>query len=148
VSALVDAVRARFAGQVHHVLATVRVDGAPRLCGTEVRWWGSDLFLASMADSWKSRDLFRDGRLLLHSGTVDPPAWSSDARIGGRALAVPDSATKDGYAVALEQAPPGPFDLFRVEVTELVLVALAPSQEDLVVTSWQPGSGVRVVQRR
>jgi hypothetical protein len=145
---LLDAVRARFASQVHHVLATVRADGSPRLCGTEVRWHGPDLVVASMGGSWKSRDLRRDGRLVLHSGTVDPPEWQGDARIAGLASPVTDESVLADFLAALDQPPPGSFDLFRVDVTELVLLTLAPSQEELLIRSWRAGRGLTTQLRR
>jgi hypothetical protein len=50
---LAEAVRARFAARKHHVLATVRQNGSPRVNGTGVHRHGSDLVLGSMPESGK-----------------------------------------------------------------------------------------------
>ncbi|HZD38745.1 MAG TPA: pyridoxamine 5'-phosphate oxidase family protein, partial [Actinomycetes bacterium] len=42
---LAAAVRARFEATKHHVLATVRRDGSPRVSGTEVDFHGPDLIV-------------------------------------------------------------------------------------------------------
>ena len=68
-------------GHRHHVMATLRKDGSPRLSGTEVEIVEGDLVLAMMAGALRAHDLRRDPRVALHTHTVDPPKARSE-RLG------------------------------------------------------------------
>ena len=138
---LADAVRARFEAHRHAVLGTVRRDGSPRLSGTETMFTAGELWLGSMEGARKAADLKRDPRLALHSATVDPDLADGDAKVAGRAEEVRDEATR----TAVVSAAPGEFDLFRVDVTEVVLLQVAT--DHLVITSWHEGEGLRTVNR-
>jgi hypothetical protein len=135
--------RRRFEAHKHHVLATLRRDGAPRASGTEVQFRDGDLWIGSMLDARKAADLRRDGRFALHSASEDPPAWPGDAKLAGRMVEVADAETVErinGTAV-------GPSHLFRADVTELVLVHLNDAADKLVVESWHEGRGVARIER-
>ncbi|MFF4338487.1 hypothetical protein ACFY00_00955 [Kitasatospora sp. NPDC001540] len=58
---LAPRIRARFTAHRHHVLATLKRDGSPRVSGTEVDFRGGELFLGSMAGAVKAADLRVDG---------------------------------------------------------------------------------------
>ncbi|MDI9973605.1 pyridoxamine 5'-phosphate oxidase family protein [Rhodococcus sp. IEGM 1307] len=64
---LAKAVAARFEAHKHHVLATLRKDGSPRVSGTEVEFYEGALLLGSMVGARKVQDLQRDPRFSLHS---------------------------------------------------------------------------------
>jgi hypothetical protein len=96
---------------VHKTLATLRRDGSPRISGTEVIFAEGELWLGSMWQAMKARDLQRDPRFALHSGSDDPPAWSGDAKMAGRAEEIEDPDRK--AAIIGANAPPGPVHLFR-----------------------------------
>lgn len=133
-------VRGRFDAHVHKVMATLRADGSPRLNGTEVVFAGDDLWLAGMVGARRFTDLRRDPRVAVHSGSDDMPAWSGDARLSGTA-----HETTDPAALALVQGstePPGPLELFRVDVTEVVAIRMSSGGDAIVVESWRPGRGL------
>jgi hypothetical protein len=130
---------------VHKTLATLRRDGSPRISGSEIVIRDGDLWLGSMWQALKARDLQRDPRFALHSPSVDPPAWRGDAKLAGRVEEVTDPEV---VARVNEGAPPGPSHLFRADVTELSVVRLAESGDSLVVESWHEGRGLTRVQRR
>jgi len=75
---------------VHTTLATLPRDGSPRISGTEVQFRDGDVWLGSMWQAVKARDLRRDPRFALHSASVDPPAWRGDATFAGRVEEVTD----------------------------------------------------------
>ena len=54
---LAAAIGARFGAVLHAVLATLRVDGSPRLTGLKTRLGDGELWLAMMPDSRKADDL-------------------------------------------------------------------------------------------
>lgn len=141
-------VGARLAAHRHLVMATLGPDGSPRLCGTEARIVAGELELGAMAGTARLADLARDPRLAIHSGSDDPPGWTGDASIRGRALVVTDAAARAAHLVAAGQgAAPGDWVLLRVRLDEVVHVGLAGTGERLVVESWRPGRGLRRRER-
>ncbi|HZJ26186.1 MAG TPA: pyridoxamine 5'-phosphate oxidase family protein [Acidimicrobiia bacterium] len=143
-------VQARFDAHRHKVLATLRADGSPRLSGIETRFTDGDLWLGMMPQSRKALDLRRDPRLSLHSATVDPKMADGDARVSGRAEEVfdPDRFAEVFPSEGGEQGPPGDPHLFRVEVTEVVLVTIGDPADHLLIEAWHPGRGVQRTERR
>jgi hypothetical protein len=144
---LAGRVLARFDAGRHKVLATLRQDGSPRVSGIESSFAGADLWFGGMADSRKVLDLLRDPRFALHSASVDPPAWTGNAKVAGRAVAVTDPAELTAV-IAAEGEPPGPARYFRAEITELVLTHLGDPADHLVIEFWREGEGLRRVERR
>jgi hypothetical protein len=137
-------VEARFRKYRHHVLATLREDGSPRVTGLEADFRSGELWLGMMARSRKALDLRRDPRFALHANPgPDDSMDGGDVRISGRAVEVTDPAVVAGYVD--EAKPPEPFHLFRVELTEVVRVRV--EGDELVIESWRPGEAVRVTRR-
>lgn len=138
---LAAAVQERFLAHRHATMATLRRDGSPRLCGTELSFRAGQLWLAAMAGTRRLADLRRDARVALHSASEDPPGWRADARISGTAVEMTDPSELAAFAGGRPEQPPGAFGLFRVEPTELVLVRLGEPPDHLVVESWQRERG-------
>jgi hypothetical protein len=132
---------------VHKTLATLRSDGSPRLSGTEVIFAEGELWLGSMWQSRKARDLQRDPRFALHSGSLDPDAgWRGDAKLAGRAEEDLDEELR--VRVFDGKGGPGPAHLFRCDVSEVVVVSLPDPPQFLVIESWHEGRGVSRIERR
>ncbi|MFD0276015.1 pyridoxamine 5'-phosphate oxidase family protein [Kitasatospora sp. NPDC127111] len=142
---LAPAVRARFEANKHHVLATLRKDGSPRVSGTEVEFIGADLTLGSMFGAVKARDLQRDGRFALHAHPGDETMEGGDSKVSGRAVEITDQAELAGYEADLPEPPPGPYHAFRLDLEQVVHTAV--EGEHLVITSWHPGKPVERIQR-
>ncbi|GAA4996707.1 pyridoxamine 5'-phosphate oxidase family protein [Kitasatospora paranensis] len=143
---LAPLVRARFEANKHHVLGTLRRDGAPRVSGTEVQFIGADLTIGSMWGAVKARDLQRDGRFALHSNPADETMAAGDAKVSGTAVEISDPVDLAAYESDLPQpAPPGPFHAFRLEPAEVVLTTV--EGDELLIRSWRPGEDVREVRR-
>ena len=128
---LAERVRAAFAVRKHCTMATLRADGSPRISGTEVELDDAELHLGSMPGARKAQDLQRDGRVAIHSPTVDPPegdesSWAGEAKVAGRAV-----------EVASEDAA----HRFRVDVEEVVHTAVAGDR--LRIQSWHRGRGLQ-----
>ena len=147
------ALRSRFDAHRHKLLATLRADGAPRISGIEIDLRDGELWLAGMPGARKFADLRRDPRLALHSSSEDsdpqdPTVWAGDAKVSGTAVEIVDPAALDAYAAASPQPmPPGPFELFRVALTEAVLVRIGEPADHLLIEHWRPGRGLERVQR-
>ena len=131
---------------VHKTLATLRRDGSPRISGTEIAFADGELWLGSMWRSLKALDLLRDPRFALHSGSADPPDWTGDAKLAGRAQEVTDSERK--MAIIGADASPDSSHLFRADVTELAVVRLGEPADHLVIETWHAGRGVNRCERR
>ena len=133
---LAAAAEARFRATKHHVLATLRRDGSPRVSGTEVDFADGQLRIGSMWQAVKARDLRRDGRFALHANPGDGSMRGGDAKVSGVALEITDP---DGA---------GQSHLFRLDVTEVVVTSIHPDGDRLVIETWRPGEDVRRVERR
>jgi hypothetical protein len=126
-------VRERLDAHKHKTIATIRKDGSPRISGTETELEGGELWIGSMLDALKARDLRRDPRFALHSGSDDPNDWTGDAKVAGLAEEVP---VEDGKS-----------HRFRLDLTEVSTVGLDDERKHLIIEIWTPGQGVRTIKR-
>jgi hypothetical protein len=126
-------VRERLDAHKHKTIATLRRDGSPRISGTEAELRDGELWIGSMRDALKARDLQRDPRFALHSGSDVPDVWSGDAKLAGVVEEVPD--------------PTGDSHRFRLNLQEVSTVGLDDARKLLVIDVWKPGQGVRTIKR-
>lgn len=142
------AVRAaeRFEAHRHKTMATLRRDGAPRISGNEAPILAGQLYLGGMPGALRFADLRRDPRVAVHSGSDDRERWTGDAKVSGVAVEVLDPAELQAFREAAGEGPPGPFELFRVDLHDVTVVRLTTDQQ-LVVETWRPGRGVTAVRR-
>ncbi|UQA94861.1 pyridoxamine 5'-phosphate oxidase family protein [Streptomyces halobius] len=142
---LAGRVMKRFGAFKHHVLATLRKDGAPRLSGVEADFRYGELWLGMMTGSRKALDLRRDPRFGLYANPGPGTDMAGgDVRVSGRAVEVTDPEVLARYAADVK--PPEPFLLFRAaELTEVVRTSIEAPY--LVVESWRPGGPLRTVRR-
>ncbi|HZP50871.1 pyridoxamine 5'-phosphate oxidase family protein [Actinocrinis sp.] len=141
-----EAVWARFAATKHHVLATLRQDGSPRVSGTEVSLVGPNLTIGSMLNAMKALDLRRDGRFALHANPGDGSMAGGDAKLAGTATEITDPQLK-GAALDGMEGDPGPFHLFHLDLTQVVLTSLSPANDYLRIQTWHPGEAIREERR-
>jgi hypothetical protein len=137
VRALLDAYR-------HKTIATLRRDGSPRISGIEGFFADGELWVGSMPRAVKARDLQRDPRFALHSGTGDADDWEGDAKVSGRAEEISDPDTR---ARVFSSEAGGESHLFRLDLEEVVITGLNDARVKLVIELWKPGAGVRVTER-
>ena len=121
----------------HLTMATLRRDGSPRISGTEVEFTEGSLQIGSMPSAVKALDLRRDPRVAIHGPTHDPPeghpsAWLGEAKIAGRAREIDSGG--EGHR-------------FVIEILEAVITRLNGAGDRLVVESWTPARGRRVIER-
>ncbi|MFG2196539.1 pyridoxamine 5'-phosphate oxidase family protein [Streptomyces sp. NPDC048639] len=141
---LASTARRRFQQFKHHVLATLRRDGSPRVTGIEVDFRFGEMWLGMMPQSRKALDLLRDPRFAVQANPgPDTSMAGGDVRVSGRAVEVTDPAVISRYTEAAQ--PPEPFHLFRTEPTEVVRTFV--EGDDLVVQTWRPGERVRTIRR-
>jgi hypothetical protein len=130
-------VRGRFEAGTNKTLATLRVDGSPRISASECSFSDGELTLGMMVASQKLLDVRRDPRVAIHSPTVEPPGpdsgqvWLGDAKMSG---------------LLVEVDPPAdnPFEgagFFRLDIAEVALTYVGDPADHLVIESWRPDSG-------
>lgn len=82
--------RKRFQQYRHHVLATLRADGSPRVTGLEVEFRMDALWFGMMPNSRKALDLRRDPRFAVQANPgPDADMADGDVRVSGRARRSP-----------------------------------------------------------
>ena len=126
-------VRERLDAHGHKTMATIRRDGSPRISGTEVEFGDGELWIGSMRDALKARDLQRDRRFALHSASEDPDVWTGDAKLAGTA----DEVSKPG----------ADSHRFRLDLHEVSTVGLDEGRKFLLIDIWKPGEAVRRIKR-
>ena len=140
-------VRARFDAHRHKTMATIRADGSPRISGIEVTFSDGDVWIGSMKGARKGADLLRDPRLALHCSSEDPPEdptkWTGDAKLAGRAELVRDPQR----LASMGEGGDGSGDLFRIEVTEVVLTRVGTPPDHLLIETWIEGRGLSSIKR-
>ena len=143
--------RASFDAYLHKVLATIRKDGSPRLTGTEVDFLNGQIWIGSMPGSRRAADLLRDPRCALHNAPADETISLGDAKVSARATHVDSGFERNALMEARLKAglevPEGPFHIFRLDITEVALTSIAPSNDHLVIEAWRPGKGITLVKR-
>ncbi|WP_369214515.1 pyridoxamine 5'-phosphate oxidase family protein [Streptomyces flavofungini] len=140
-------VERRFGAFVHHTLATLRRDGAPRTTGLEVRFLHGEMWLGMMPGSLKALDLRRDPRFALQANHgPDAEMADGDVRIAGRAVEVRDPRVVARYAETVDPPDPDAFHLFRTELTEVVRTYIEDGKY-LAVQLWKPGAPLRTTRR-
>lgn len=147
---------------VNAVLATVRLDGTPRLSGIDPWIADGQLFLGFMPGSRKGADLRRDPRLALHGipwesrkvreGGTDP--GEGDVKLTGRARFLSEEAARASLAaLAVERGFDTPTDedgnqgdVVAVDITELVVISV--DGDELVVDRWTEADGRHTYRRK
>jgi hypothetical protein len=133
---LAAAVRERLDAHRHKTIATIRRDGSPRISGIEAGIVDGELLIGSMWQARKARDLQRDPRFALHSGSDEPDVWVGDAKLAGVAVEITDP-----------EATGEPSHRFRLDLREVSTVTLDDARKHIVITVWTPDGGVRTMKR-
>jgi Pyridoxamine 5'-phosphate oxidase len=134
---LAKAVRERLDAHRHKTIATVRRDGSPRISGTETEIRDGELWIGSMWQARKARDLQRDPRFALHSGSDEPDDWHGDAKVAGVAVEI-ERDDESGE----------PSHRFRLDLREVSTVGLNDQRNRLVIQVWTPERGLRTIERK
>ena len=137
-------VRRLFDAGRHKTIATLRVDGSPRISGIECELADGELRFGSMDGARKGQDLRRDPRFALHGPTFHPVEgqeadWPGEAKIAGRAIPA-GRVTADG-----DDGPDG--EMFVADIAEVVVTGLDEEATKLVVEWWTPDGGRRRIER-
>ena len=100
---LAERVKQSFDAHKHKTMATLRKDGSPRISGTEVEFSDGELWLGSMPNALKAKDLLRDPRFAIHNGYSDTTPrghGGREARRAGGGGPAPRATTASGSTSA------------------------------------------------
>ena len=143
---LAEPIRGQFERHLHHVLATLRLDGAPRVSGNEARFHGDHLWLGMMPGSRKRADLLRDPRFALHAAPIDTELAVGDAKVSGTAHEVDDLDAVREYLAAIGSTfEPEEASMFVARIDSAVLTRVAG--QEMIVESWSPTRGLSTDRR-
>ncbi len=122
-------------------IATLRADGSPRISGIETAFTDGELTFGSMPNARK-----------VLTYTAIPPDSRCTPRRSIRSKATKQSGParrrSRGGPSTPARSPDGPDgDLFRADITEVVLTHLDDSATLLVIEWWTPTNGLRAVER-
>ena len=135
---LATKIEARLKAHKHHIIATLRRDGSPRVSGTEVEIFDGMLVLGSMPDARKIQDLRRDPRYALHTNPGHHTMEGGDAKISGTARELV-GAEKQTILAAYPENPGDTAQIFTLDIDKAVLTAVAGDHLDIDL--WRPGEG-------
>lgn len=134
-------------------VATIRSDGWPRNSGWEVFLVDGRLYVGSMLQAVKVKDLLRDPRCCVITPLADKDDMSGEAKLfcTGREVVSPDEweAVRASFAAHRGFDPLG--DIGNAHLFEMQISGAAWTRvqdgEELVTTSWSEGGKVRVRKR-
>ncbi|MFM7069026.1 MAG: pyridoxamine 5'-phosphate oxidase family protein [Actinomycetes bacterium] len=144
-------VRARLEAADHHVVATLRSDGSPRVNGTNVLFDGDELLIGCMPGTRRATDLRRDPRCALHTAPDAPTMPDGDARLDGLVVELDRSTTaaifaRDAARRGMPDDQPMEGDLFALRLTAVSTIKVVDDHLELQL--WTPATGVREIHRR
>lgn len=133
-------VATRFLAHSHHVLASLRTDGSPRMSGINIFFNDGEMWFGSMKGSLKTQDLLRDPRCAVHSAPLSETLESGDVKINGTACEL-----RREQALIWQPESPNDGDYFALRLAHVSLVTVR--DEKLVIEMWDTSRGLRIVER-
>ena len=138
-------VESRFAAHEHHVLATIRSDGSPRVSGTNVMFTDGTLWIGMMPSAQRLHDLRRNPSCALHSAPLNEklPEGEGDVRLNAIARELLGDERDHifrSHFPDTNDVMPGNF--FELLVTEFSVVEV--HEEEIVLTHWTEEGGVTI----
>lgn len=126
------------------LVATIRVDGTPRVSPVEPFVLDGVLWLSMLWGSRKAADLLRDPRVLVHSVITSRDGGEGEFKIRGMARAEPGQDVQRRYASAVSaelgwDPEPGRFHLFAVGIEQVTFIRYDDATGDQQVVMWPPG---------
>jgi hypothetical protein len=128
-----------FRSHPHHVVATIRSDGSPRLGGTSVFVTEEDLWIGTKSNSFRTKDLLRDSRCALYSAPIDEHLVRPDIQIDGVAQRADEEKTRELLSAVGE---PEDAAVFLLQIRALRILTV--DRDELVIESWSPATGTKI----
>ena len=141
--ALAAVVAEIFSSHPHHVIATTRRDGSPRVGGTNVFITDGIAWIGMMPIAARVRDLRRDPRCAIHSAPLEEDLARGDIRLD---LVATEARHDLAARLLAATGSPGPGVVFTLAVSRASLVRV--EGEHLIVETWHPGQPTTVTAHK
>lgn len=120
----------------HHILATIRKDGSPRVSGTNVFISHGELWIGSMKQAQRVNDLRREARCAIHSAPLDENLQIPDLRID---LVAMDASEEFARQVLTENGSPLDACVSLMKIRGISMVTV--KDDHLCLDRWNPDDG-------
>ena len=155
-SEFAEVIQGRLSASEHHVLATLRADGSPRVNGTNLLFEGEDLVIGCMPGTRRAADLRRDPRCAIHTAPDLASMPDGDARIECEAQELSresvrvildrlQAEAKSSSETAEDGSAPSEGEFFSLQIKSVSHVQVQGDR--LLITSWDPAQGLRKIWR-
>lgn len=136
---LAASVEGRFTAHLHHIMASLKRDGSPRVSGTEVRFVNGEAYLGSMPQALKAQDLQRDPRVAIHAAPIDVEMTGGDAKFSGRARLCDDAETQAFFEAIGLPAEHRDGLAFAIDIELATLTRVVDNV--MIVDTWSAADG-------
>jgi hypothetical protein len=129
------------------LLGTLRKDGSPRISPVEPYLTQGHLLFGTMSWSFKTRDLLRDPRCVLHSTISDPDSGEGELKLYGRAAEADHqirNRCREGWWAA---RPTEAASVFSLKIGQATFISWDTEQGEMTVRRWSPQLGYRETKR-
>lgn len=123
----------------HHVIATLRKDGSPRLGGTNVFVTDEHLWVGTKSDSFRGNDLYRDSRCALYSAPMDEHLVRPDIQIDAMAQRADEDMARE---LLSSVGQPKDAAVFLLQIRAIRILTV--DGNELVIGSWTPSIGSKL----
>lgn len=127
----------------HHVIATTKRDGSPRVGGTNVFITQGELWIGAMSSALRNQDLRRNPRCAIHSAPLDEHLQVGDIRLDLEARELVGEAASSAL---LSVGNEGEGVVFAMKIVSASLARVEKNQ--LVIETWNPVTGCRSAHLR
>jgi hypothetical protein len=129
------------------LLGTLRKDGSPRISPVEPYLTEGQLVFGAMPWSWKTRDLLRDPRCVLHSAISDPDGGEGELKLYGRATEA-EKEIRDGCPAAWwATRPTEAARVFSLHIEQATFISWDARHGEMTVRRFSPRLGYRETKR-
>lgn len=125
-----------FESHPHHVIATLKPDGSPRVGGTNVFFTKEEMWIGSMRSALRNGDLRRSPQCAIHSAPLDENLQEGDVRLDAIAQELRDD---EASALLRSRDQEGDGVVFTLKVARISLVRVEGN--DLVIEAWDQVAG-------
>ena len=132
-----------FESHPHHVIATTRRDGSPRVGGTNVFFTPDDVWIGAMPSALRNGDLRNRPRCAIHSAPLDEHVTVGDVRLD---LVAREAIGEEAAALLGARDHAGEGVVFVLSVVAISLVRV--EGDELVIETWDPRVGSRTTRHR
>lgn len=125
-----------FRSHPHHVIATIKPDGSPRVGGTNVQFTNDHMWIGAMPRAYRVSDLMRESRCSIHSAPLDEHLQRPDVQLDAIAELAGDTTAR---ALLSNEVGAHEGKVFLLKICSVRVLRV--NGEELHVDSWNPSEG-------